>query len=215
MFPPSCCYTVMRDSILRTRLPTERRGQGRKVTGAPLAQAMHYLGWIQAFLDVAYQRFPILVAALPTLIVLTVLAALLSRERKRGRNGAPLSADRRAANAADSAAEPDAVPPASLPPTQAWLTLDDAVSPAVRLSRPLTRIGRHKDNDVRLADGSVHRYHALIQRTREADFVITDLSGENGNGVRVNGERAEQARLTNGDVIELGRAKLKFECATL
>ena len=86
---------------------------------------------------------------------------------------------------------------------------------AMPLSGPLIRIGRHKDNDLRLADSSVHRYHALIQRTLEADFVITDLSGENGNGVHVNGERTDRARLNDGDVIQLGRAKLKFESASL
>jgi pSer/pThr/pTyr-binding forkhead associated (FHA) protein len=53
----------------------------------------------------------------------------------------------------------------------------------------------------------------LIQRTHEEDFVITDLSGKDGNGVRVNGARQDQTRLNDGDLIELGRAKLKFEHA--
>jgi pSer/pThr/pTyr-binding forkhead associated (FHA) protein len=59
----------------------------------------------------------------------------------------------------------------------------------------------------------VHRYHAVIERTPEEAFVITDVSGKEGNGVRVNGERTAKARLADGDVIELGRAKLKFEDA--
>ena len=75
------------------------------------------------------------------------------------------------------------------------------------------RIGRHEDNDIRLTDSSVHRYHAVIERTPEEVFVITDISGKDGNGVRVNGARTAQTRLTDGDVIELGRAKLKFENA--
>ena len=75
------------------------------------------------------------------------------------------------------------------------------------------RIGRHEDNDIRLADSSVHRYHAVIQRTAEEGFVITDVSGKEGNGVRINGARTAQAQLVDGDVIELGRAKLKFENA--
>ena len=77
----------------------------------------------------------------------------------------------------------------------------------------MIRIGRHEDNDIRLADRSVHRYHAMIQRTPREDFVITDLSGRDGNGVRVNGEPTVRARLTDGDVIELGRTRLKFENA--
>ena len=81
----------------------------------------------------------------------------------------------------------------------------------MRLSGQLIRIGRNEDNDVRLADRSVHRYHAVIERTPEETFVITDLSGTAGNGIRINGERTAKARLADGDVIELGRAKLKFE----
>lgn len=81
------------------------------------------------------------------------------------------------------------------------------------LSGQVIRIGRHQDNDIRLADTSVHRYHAVIQRTPEEAFVITDVSGKAGNGVRVNGQRLEHAMLSDGDVIELGRARLKFESA--
>jgi pSer/pThr/pTyr-binding forkhead associated (FHA) protein len=81
------------------------------------------------------------------------------------------------------------------------------------LAGQVIRIGRHADNDIRLADASVHRYHAVIQRTAEEAFVITDVSGKDGNGVRVNGERLERAHLSDGDVIELGRARLKFESA--
>jgi pSer/pThr/pTyr-binding forkhead associated (FHA) protein len=77
------------------------------------------------------------------------------------------------------------------------------------------RIGRHEDNDIRLGDSSVHRYHAVIERTAEESFVITDISGKEGNGIRINGERTAQARLVDGDVIELGRARLKFESAPI
>ena len=60
---------------------------------------------------------------------------------------------------------------------------------------------------------AVHRYHAVIERTPDEAFVITDLSGKDGNGVRVNGERQSRAQLADGDVIELGRTRLKFESA--
>ena len=81
------------------------------------------------------------------------------------------------------------------------------------LAGQLIRIGRHQDNDIRLPDTSVHRYHAVIERTPDEAFVITDLSGKDGNGVRVNGERLSRAQLADGDVIELGRTRLKFESA--
>ena len=75
------------------------------------------------------------------------------------------------------------------------------------------RIGRHGDNDIRLADWSVHRHHAVIERTPEEAFVIADLSGKDGSGLRVNGERKERAELSDGDLIELGRSRLRFENA--
>ena len=71
-------------------------------------------------------------------------------------------------------------------------------------------IGRHQDNVIRLPDSTVHRYHAVIHRTEDARFVITDLSGEDGNGVRVNGARLAQAALADGDLIELGKARSTF-----
>ena len=81
------------------------------------------------------------------------------------------------------------------------------------LDRRLVCIGRHQDNDIRLPDTAVHRYHAVIERTPDEAFVITDLSGKDGNGVRINGERQSRAQLADGDVIELGRTRLKFESA--
>ena len=85
-------------------------------------------------------------------------------------------------------------------------------SSATRLPLPRTMVslGRHEDNAIRIPDKTVHRYHAVIHWTPETDFVITDLSGESGNGVLINGSRVAQAALANGDVIELGAVKLKF-----
>jgi len=83
------------------------------------------------------------------------------------------------------------------------------------LAGQVIRIGRHEDNDIRLTDSSVHRHHAVIERTPEEAFVIIDISGKDGNGVRINGTRTAQAQLADGDVIELGRARMKFETAPL
>jgi pSer/pThr/pTyr-binding forkhead associated (FHA) protein len=79
----------------------------------------------------------------------------------------------------------------------------------------MIRIGRHRDNDVQLHLASVHRYHAVIHRSDDTGFVITDLSGEHGNGVRINGQRRAQAPLADGDRIELGRATLTFASTPL
>lgn len=82
---------------------------------------------------------------------------------------------------------------------------------AVPLSNDLLRIGRHQENDIRLEDMTVHRYHALVHRSPEGVFLIRDLSGEAGNGVYVNGTRIEQTQLRPGDLVELGAVRLRFQ----
>ena len=108
----------------------------------------------------------------------------------------------------------------ALRPLAAWVDVlnGEDVAPGAEprygLQRALIlRIGRESDNDVQLTHTTVHRYHAAIHRTEDAEFVITDLSSAAGNGVIVNGRAVAEARLANGDMIELGKAKLKFSTA--
>jgi pSer/pThr/pTyr-binding forkhead associated (FHA) protein len=107
-----------------------------------------------------------------------------------------------------------------LRPQEAWIEIVNrgAVAPSspdrrYSLGRTLLRIGRETDNDVCLEDITVHRYHAAIHRTEDAEFVVTDLSSSGGNGVVVNGRAVAEARLGNGDMIELGNAQIKFSTA--
>jgi len=79
-----------------------------------------------------------------------------------------------------------------------------------QLNGSMIRIGRHEDNDIQLASQTVHRYHAVLHVTPRQTYVVTDLSGPEGNGVLVNAVRVEQAELKTGDVLELGEAKLRF-----
>ena len=95
----------------------------------------------------------------------------------------------------------------------AWLTLEGGNATTLPLDSPVIRLGRHHDNDVRLPDASVHRHHAVIERVSDEAFVIRDLSGRGGGGVLINGQRRQEAQLVDGDLIELGRARLKFESA--
>lgn len=76
--------------------------------------------------------------------------------------------------------------------------------------RDMLRIGREADNDIRIPSGSIHRYHAAIHREDYDDWHITDLSGVEGNGLIVNGRRCCEARLSDGDLIQLGPGRLRF-----
>ncbi len=168
----------------------------------------------RALLAAGYARAPALLIALCTFVVLPV-AALISllvqwMAGRRRRWAAIRAAELRAV-----AAEPvDDWPAASEMPLwseEAWLTVDGPGSRTLALDSRRIRIGRDEDNDVRLPDATVHRYHAVIERTPEAAFVIVDVSGENGNGILINGARQSRARLCDGDEIKLGRTSLKFE----
>jgi hypothetical protein len=167
-------------------------------------------------IQAGYERAPTLVIVLSALLLLPVLALasyLVQRTaHARAQRDAIIALDRKA----ETTQLPGEIPvPASrsIPVRlhEAWLVIGESGGETVPLATQVTRIGRHHDNDIRLGDSTVHRYHAVIERTSDAEFVITDVSGKEGNGVRINGARLERAHLVDGDVIELGRARLKFE----
>jgi hypothetical protein len=102
---------------------------------------------------------------------------------------------------------------AHLPRTaNAWIDVNGPRRTRLRLAGELVRIGRDEENDLRLADPNVHRHHALIQRTPDAEFVVFDVSGGRGNGVFVNGRPRARARLRDGDTITLGSTQVTFRC---
>ena len=164
-----------------------------------------------------YLRAPALVVALAALLVVPLVAglsAMIWRASRAKKRAAALESVRLAAEHATTANSAES---ATLPglAQQARLAVQGVDNGGVPLARPMIRIGRNKDNDICLSDRSVHRYHAVVERSSEAVFVITDLSGTQGNGIRINGERTTKAQLRDGDVIELGRATLKFENAPM
>ncbi len=170
-----------------------------------------------ALAEMGYQKVPALMLVLSALLVLPVVALVSLTVHRAARRKASRSALRAAQRRAEAGGDwtREGLSGTTIPAwqSQAWLSIEGGRVGTVPLAGQTIRIGRHEDNDIRLADSSVHRYHAVIQRTAEEGFVITDVSGKEGNGVRINGMRTAQAQLADGDVIELGRAKLKFENA--
>ena len=176
------------DSWLQTTMRTARQAVGVVLAG--------------------YERAPVLVTVLSALLVVpaAALVSLLVRRAvrlaKRKRRQSPLTGDWRRG--------PRPGPNVPAWPAQAWLSIEGEATGAHPVAGEMIRIGRHPDNEVWLTDTSVHRYHAVIHRTEDADFFITDLSGDEGNGVRVNGTRRLRSPLADGDVIELGKARITF-----
>jgi pSer/pThr/pTyr-binding forkhead associated (FHA) protein len=78
---------------------------------------------------------------------------------------------------------------------------------AFPLRAPEAVLGRTDDNDIVLEHRSVSRNHCKL--VREGDRVrILDL--KSANGILVNGEEVEQAVLRHGDVVELGKVRIRF-----
>jgi len=76
-----------------------------------------------------------------------------------------------------------------------------------RLDGDLTTAGRHPDSDIFLDDVTVSRRHAEFYR-RGAVFTVRDVGSL--NGTYVNRERIEEAELTGGDEVQIGKFRLLF-----
>jgi hypothetical protein len=79
------------------------------------------------------------------------------------------------------------------------------------LDADVTRAGRHPDSDIFLDDITVSRRHAEIARVGEG-FVVRDVGSL--NGTYLNRERIEEATLSNGDELQIGKFKLVFFSGT-
>lgn len=79
------------------------------------------------------------------------------------------------------------------------------------LDADVTRAGRHPDSDIFLDDITVSRRHAEIVRAGEG-FALRDVGSL--NGTYLNRERIEEATLSNGDELQIGKFKLVFFSGT-
>ncbi|MCL1908823.1 MAG: FHA domain-containing protein [Holophagaceae bacterium] len=70
------------------------------------------------------------------------------------------------------------------------------------------RIGRELDNNLRISDPSVSRYHATLRRTLEG-YVIQDQPSL--NGIKFNDQKVSEALLADGDHFLLGQVTIAFQ----
>lgn len=172
---------------------------------------------IQMLISQGYQAAPALMLGLALAVAIPVVA-VASRVAARANLGAGATRRDRRLLSGDVTDEitGEAV---EIPETsgRAFLEVvgESAGSSCARYAilRDMLRIGREDDNDIRIPSGAVHRYHAAIHREDLDDWRITDLSGVDGNGITVNGQRCSDARLHDGDVIELGPGRLRFRAS--
>ena len=183
-----------------------------------IAAASAFLFDLNLWIADSYARAPALVLGLAMAIALSPLTLLGLVLRRRGRDleqtrvirrTKPLAATSISANPELNIAERE---PAW--PSRAWIELE-APAPGVQslrhgIGHGVVRIGRDSDNDVCLMDQTVHRFHAAIHQSEDAEYFITDLSSRGGNGVVLNGRHIGDARLVHGDNIMLGSQRMRF-----
>jgi ABC transport system ATP-binding/permease protein len=72
----------------------------------------------------------------------------------------------------------------------------------------VVKIGRRPDNDVVLADLGVSKLHAEMRMSATGRYQIFDLGSH--NGTFVNGNRVNQAELTEDDIVAIGHATFRL-----
>jgi hypothetical protein len=79
------------------------------------------------------------------------------------------------------------------------------------LEAAMTQAGRHPESDIFLDDITVSRRHAEFL-TRDHITTVRDVGSL--NGTYVNRERIEEAQLSSGDEVQIGKFKLLYLVAT-
>jgi len=81
----------------------------------------------------------------------------------------------------------------------------------IALDADLIRVGRHPESDIFLDDITVSRRHAEIVRDATT-YKVRDVGSL--NGTYVNRDLVEEAELTDGDEVRIGKYKLVFAHGT-
>ncbi|MBI5617284.1 MAG: FHA domain-containing protein [Gammaproteobacteria bacterium] len=135
--------------------------------------------------------------ATPVVLILGIAVAFFIMARRRSAEQPPITVP--AGNA-----------PAPAPRSHAFLVAIQPPSLRHAISSLPWRIGRSRNNDLRLEDRSVSRLHAEIRMNDQGRYVLCDLAS--ANGVFVNGARVESAVLEEGDRVEIGEVELRYTC---
>ncbi len=87
------------------------------------------------------------------------------------------------------------------------VSIDGVVIKEVQLTKDRTTLGRRPYNDIVIDNLAVSGEHAVLQMIAN-EVYLEDLNST--NGTYVNGKAAKKQSLQNGDVVEVGKYKIKF-----
>jgi pSer/pThr/pTyr-binding forkhead associated (FHA) protein len=110
---------------------------------------------------------------------------------------------------AEEAPGADQVAVEALPPGTALLVVKRGPNAGSRflLDRDRTSAGRHPESHIFLDDVTVSRHHAEFAR-EGGSFLVRDVGSL--NGTYVNRQRIDQAGLSGGDEVQIGKFRLVF-----
>jgi FHA domain len=78
------------------------------------------------------------------------------------------------------------------------------------LKRSKIRVGRRRDNDLRIVESYISGYHAELQRDEDGGYDLVDVGSS--NGTFLNGKRVtEKAKIKAGDFIKFGILKVAVQ----
>lgn len=87
------------------------------------------------------------------------------------------------------------------------VSLDGVVIKEVQITKDKTTLGRRPYNDIVIDNLAVSGEHAVLQMVG-VDVFIEDLNST--NGTYINGKAIKKQLLSNSDVVEIGKYKIKF-----
>jgi hypothetical protein len=97
-------------------------------------------------------------------------------------------------------------PAGRLVETKAIVSMDDR---RYVLDGPVASLGRSRECDCVFADPNISRKHAELRRGSTGDWQVADLGST--NGIKVNGRKVAQSRLSPGDQVTLGTTSFTFD----
>ena len=87
------------------------------------------------------------------------------------------------------------------------VSIDEVVIKDVQLTKDKTTLGRRPYNDIVIDNLAVSGEHAVIQMAENQTF-LEDLNST--NGTYINGKAVKKQLLQHGDVVEIGKYRIKF-----
>src|ERR1700676_3437963 len=83
--------------------------------------------------------------------------------------------------------------------------------PSILLDKPIMLFGRNPECDIQIDSRKVSRRHCCIAQVNDY-LVVRDLGST--NGLRINGVRVLEGRLTNGDELIIGTSRYQVTWET-